>query len=616
MHGAAAARYEKHVFVIQAVSEGDAFGNIQAQLPAQGAQGVSLSGAGAVDFDVVAQRRGGDQLGKQLRHQGKLACALVHVLRPEVHLKLFQRNLILQDLLFQVRDRAAQALDQLQDMRLGLKKVRRLFVHPRRHVPAVPPIAVIEHRETVHIRAEPNRELRLDPGPVKRPIFLQVIDQRAVCKDEIAKQLKLQKLLRKRLQDPPRGGHQENAPVVRRPQRGKILFRQVLVIVQKGSVQVKRDQFYSHSLPPSMCIQVYLNIVTHLLLHSVLICCIIIQHFNKTRKIQEVTKMKKILAVLLAIAMICAFGVTAFADDAVAPKDGGSKVTFTTGGEAGTYYGFGSVLAQKVSDVTSTNVTAITSGGSAANIDAIDIGDAQLGFSQSDVLAYAYAGERTFEEIGAIDSFSIVAPLYMEQVQIVTLNPDIKTVADLKGKSVSIGAAGSGVYFNAIDVLGAYGLTEDDIKPTYQSFGDSAEALQDGQIDAAFVVAGAPTTAITSLAASKSVYLVSLDDEHIDALIEASPFYSKAVIPADTYGMPEDATTVAVSAVVIASNDVADVDVYNFLCGVYENLDDLAKVHDKANELSLEFASSFVGVPYHAGAVQYFADKGIEVPAE
>lgn len=326
--------------------------------------------------------------------------------------------------------------------------------------------------------------------------------------------------------------------------------------------------------------------------------------------------MKKILAVLLAIAMICALGVTAFADDAVAPKDGGSKVTFTTGGEAGTYYGFGSVLAQKVSDVTSTNVTAITSGGSAANIDAIDIGDAQLGFSQSDVLAYAYAGERTFEEIGAIDSFSIVAPLYMEQVQIVTLNPDIKTVADLKGKSVSIGAAGSGVYFNAIDVLGAYGLTEDDIKPTYQSFGDSAEALQDGQIDAAFVVAGAPTTAITSLAASKSVYLVSLDDEHIDALIEASPFYSKAVIPADTYGMPEDATTVAVSAVVIASNDVADVDVYNFLCGVYENLDDLAKVHDKANELSLEFASSFVGVPYHAGAVQYFADKGIEVPAE
>ena len=326
--------------------------------------------------------------------------------------------------------------------------------------------------------------------------------------------------------------------------------------------------------------------------------------------------MKKLIALVLTLCLVLAFGAVACADAAVAPKDGGSKLTFTTGGEAGTYYAFGGVLSQKVSEVTSTNVTAITSGGSAANIDALDMGDAQLGFSQSDVLSYAFAGVRSFEELGAIDSFSIVAPLYMEQVQIVTLNPDIKTVADLAGKAVSIGAAGSGVYFNAIDVLGAYGLTEDDIKPTYQSFADSVESLQDGQIDAAFVVAGAPTTAVTTLATTNSVYLVSLDEEHIDALIEASPFYAKAVIPAETYGLPEDATTVAVSAVVIASNDVADVDVYNFLCGVFENLDDLAKIHDKANELSLEFASSFVGVPYHSGAVQYFADKGIEVPAE
>lgn len=326
--------------------------------------------------------------------------------------------------------------------------------------------------------------------------------------------------------------------------------------------------------------------------------------------------MKKILALVLALCMVLALGAAACADDAVAPKDGGSKLTFTTGGEAGTYYGFGSVLAQKVSEVTSTNVTAIVSGGSKANIDALDMGDAQLGFSQSDVLAYAYAGTRTFEEYGEpVTSFSIVAPLYMEQVQIVTLNPEIKTLADLAGKAVSIGAPGSGVYFNAIDLLGAYGLTEDDIKPTYQSFGDSVEALQDGQIDAAFVVAGAPTTAVTSLSATNQVYLVSLDDEHIDALLEGSPYYSKAVISADTYGLPEDAVTVAIGAVVIASNDVADVDVYNFLCGVFENLEDLAKVHDKANELSLEFASSLEGVPYHSGAVQYFADKGIEVPA-
>ena len=202
----------------------------------------------------------------------------------------------------------------------------------------------------------------------------------------------------------------------------------------------------------------------------------------------------------------------------------------------------------------------------------------------------------------------------MEQVQIVTLNPDIKSVADLKGKAVSIGDSGSGVYFNAIDVLGAYGLTESDIKPTYQSFADSTEALQDGQIDAAFVVAGAPTSAVTALAATSQVYLVSLDDEHIDALVASSPYYTKYVIPADVYGMPEDATTVAVGAVVIARDKVSESDVYNFLAGVFNNLDSLS--HDKAKELSLDFATSVTDVPYHPGAVKYFAEQGITVPGK
>ena len=168
------------------------------------------------------------------------------------------------------------------------------------------------------------------------------------------------------------------------------------------------------------------------------------------------------------------------------------------------------------------------------------------------------------------------------------------------------------MYFNAVDVLAAYDLdVEKDIKPQYLSFGDSAENLQDGKIDAAFVVAGAPTTAVTTLAASRDVYLVSLDDEHIEKLIAASPYYSKNVISKDAYGTPEDVTTVAVGAVVIARNDVSDADVYNFLYGVFENIGTLG--HDKAKELDLEFASSVTAVPYHSGAVAYFADKGITV---
>ena len=319
--------------------------------------------------------------------------------------------------------------------------------------------------------------------------------------------------------------------------------------------------------------------------------------------------MKKYAALVLALVMVlslCACGGSS------APA--GGNLTFTTGGDQGTYYGFGGVMAQKVSEVTDTTVTAITSGGSKANIEALEAGDAQLGFVQSDVMAYGYKGTRLFAETGAVEIFSTVAALYMEQVQIVTLDPTIQSVADLAGKSVSIGAAGSGVYFNAIDILGVYGLTEEDIKPTYQSFGDSVEALQDGQIDAAFVVAGAPTTAVTSLATTNKVYLVSLDAEHIAALIAESPYYTENTIPASAYGTDGDVTTVAVGAVVIARDDVSEDDVYNFLSGVFENLDNLA--HDKANELSLEFASSVTDVPYHPGAAKYFAEKGITVPTK
>ncbi len=298
------------------------------------------------------------------------------------------------------------------------------------------------------------------------------------------------------------------------------------------------------------------------------------------------------------------------------PKDGGTSLNLTTGGDTGTYYAFGGVIAQKVSEVTSTSVTAITSGGSKANIEALEMGDAGLGFTQYDVMMYAYEGTNQFEETGAVDSFSVVAALYPETVHIVTLDPNIQSVADLAGKNVSIGAAGSGVYSNAIDVLGIYGLTEDDINPTYQSFSDSVEALQDGQIDAAFVVAGAPVSAVTSLAATNDVYLISLDDEHIDQLIAEIPTYTRTTISADVYGTPEDCSTVYVGAIIIAADDVADVDVYNFLYGIYENVDDLIAAHSIAGNLSLELATSITTVPYHPGAAAYYADKGIDVPVK
>ncbi len=312
--------------------------------------------------------------------------------------------------------------------------------------------------------------------------------------------------------------------------------------------------------------------------------------------------MKKTLAILLALVMT------------IACASAMAELTFTTGGPSGTYYAFGGVLAQYVSDNSDVDITAITGEGSAANIDMLDMDFAQLGFVQSDVAYYAYNGINFEQYVGSpITSFTALAALYNETVQLVTCNPEIKSMEDLRGKNVSIGAAGSGVYFNAMDFLAAYDMTIDDIKPQYLNFGDSAEALKDGKIDAGFVVAGAPTTAVVDLCSTKGAYLVGVDEEHIAKLKEINGAYTECTIPAGTYsGIDEDVVTVAVKAIIIANSDVTDEEAYTIVSTIFENKDEIAAAHAKGAELDLEYASE-CGLPYHPGAAKYFAEKGITV---
>ena len=328
--------------------------------------------------------------------------------------------------------------------------------------------------------------------------------------------------------------------------------------------------------------------------------------------------MKKLLALLLALCMVfalCACGSASTDSSAASASDAsasGETLKFVTGGESGTYYAFGSVLAQYVSTNSDLEVVAVTGNGSQANVEDLDAGEYQLAFCQSDVMSYAYDGTNLFEGT-PVSSFSVAAALYMEQVQIVTTNPDIKTVSDLKGKTVSVGVQGSGVYFNAVDVFTAYDMTLDDINPVYQSFGDSAESLKDKKIDAAFIVAGAPTTAITDLSTAGDVYLVEIDDEHVDKLIEASPYYSPYLITSDVYGTPDSVQTVAVAAVVLVRDDVSEDAVYTFVSTIFNNTEAIAEQHGKGAELNIELASSMTSVPYHPGAAKYFAEQGVEV---
>ncbi len=361
--------------------------------------------------------------------------------------------------------------------------------------------------------------------------------------------------------------------------------------------------------------------------------------------------MKKIFALLLALCMVfalCACGSSAApaasdaapapaaddaapapaADDAApaadaadaadaAPAAVSANLTMGTGGEAGTYYAFGGVLGSYIGQNTDISINVVSSGGSAANITGIVVdGIYDLATVQSDVMTYAFNGTNSFTD-NKLDAFRVLGGLYAETVQIVTCSPDIKSVADLAGKNVCVGDVGSGTYFNTVDILAAYDLTLDDIKPVYQSFGDSTESLKDGKIDAAIITAGAPTTAVVDLATSNSVYLVSIDDEHMTKLLADCPWYASYTIPAGTYnGFDEDAVTVTVKATLVCRADLPDDVAYAIVSTIYNNADAITALHAKGAELSLDFATDGIAVPFAKGAADFYAENGITVAVD
>jgi len=317
--------------------------------------------------------------------------------------------------------------------------------------------------------------------------------------------------------------------------------------------------------------------------------------------------MKKLIVMLLALTMVfalCAPAVTAA---------GPAKLNYATGGTSGTYYGFSGVIAnvlnEKLSDTLKLKVE--STGASKANIQMLASGDADIAIVQNDVMSYAYTGTDLFDGSAPITSFSAVASCYPEYVQILA-KKDITSIEQLAGKKVSVGDAGSGVEFNARQILAAYNLSFDDIKVSNQSFADSADSLKNGTIDAAFVVAGYPTTAVTELATSFDFNLLPIDKDHADKLQADYGFYYYGVIPGNTYSrVADDVPAVAVMATIVASDKVSEDVIYAFVKGLFDYKDDITAGHVKGNELDLNTAVSGVSIPWHAGAAKFYSENGL-----
>ncbi len=311
--------------------------------------------------------------------------------------------------------------------------------------------------------------------------------------------------------------------------------------------------------------------------------------------------MKKIFALILAVCMLTCL-----------TSCGGGKLFMATGSETGTYYAFGIAFTQVLKDKAGVEIGVQSTGASKANIQLIDSGDVNLAIVQNDVMDYAYNGTNTFADEGAITSFAAICTMYPETIQIVA-KTGINSIADLKGKVVSVGDVGSGTEFNAAQIFEAYGMTFDDIQKQNLGFTDSADKFKDGQLDAFFCTAGAPTVAITELATSTDFTILSIDAAELAWLQENYGYYTEYKMPAGTVyeNIKEDVTTVAVMATLICDADLDEETVYNITKGIYENLPDITTAHAKGAELVLEKATDGISTPMHPGAVKYFTEKGV-----
>jgi len=293
-----------------------------------------------------------------------------------------------------------------------------------------------------------------------------------------------------------------------------------------------------------------------------------------------------------------------------APAADPVKITLATGGTSGTYYAVGGVLGTVLGPkLTLSSLSVESTGASKANVNMITDGEAQMAILQSDVINYAHNGTNTFA--GEVEDNALwIAGIYNETVQILA-KPGIEHVSDLKGKTVCVGDVGSGTEVNAWQVLGAAGLTKDDLNVVNGSFQDGVDQLKDGKIDAAFTVAGAPTTAIVDYATTNELNLVSLSDDELAAIRAEYPFLVQDNLPAGTYtGQDKETVCVAVQAALVASKELSEDVVYEITKGMFDNKADLEAGHAKFGFLDAKVAS--VGtVPLHPGAEKYYKEIGV-----
>ncbi|MFD1363450.1 TAXI family TRAP transporter solute-binding subunit [Lentibacillus salinarum] len=338
----------------------------------------------------------------------------------------------------------------------------------------------------------------------------------------------------------------------------------------------------------------------------------------------------KLVGILL-IVMLLALAGCGSAQDEGSDDDSGSdngggddasseevRVTLGTGGTSGTYYPLGVAMTEQIfADAEGVSQSrAVSTGASVTNAQELAEGKYDAVLIQNDIAYYAVNGE-TLEDFegNTVDNMAGMTSLYPEDIQVVTTaDSDIESLDDLNGKNVAVGDQGSGAEANAKQILEAAGITYDDITPEYMGFGDASQGLQNGTIDAAFITAGAPTSAIQELGANKDVNVLSLSDDVINDLTSEYSYYTERTISADTYadyGQEEDINTVAVMAILVVDSELPEDTVYNMTKAMFENREEMEAAHDRGSDITLEGARDGMSIDLHPGAEKYYDEEGV-----
>jgi TRAP transporter TAXI family solute receptor len=293
-------------------------------------------------------------------------------------------------------------------------------------------------------------------------------------------------------------------------------------------------------------------------------------------------------------------------------------ISIGAGSQGGTYYpvavGMAEVINKHMEGVTATpEVT----GASLENQVLLGNQELEIAIVTAGDLVASRNGEPPFDS--KIENVSVMYQgLKPGAVQVVALKDSgIRSIADLRGKKVSLGPQGGGGWKAFAEILPLYDMSLDDLKVSYLAYGDSIEQLTDGTLDAAVIAAGLPTAAIVQLAASAEFVMVPFDQDKLTAFLNDHQYYTKVTIRKEMYaGMTEDVETFATVNLVAIRDDLSEESVYNITKTLFDHLDELKSAHPSLQDLSLEFASEFKGFRYHPGAAKFFREKGFDVPVQ